>query len=65
MCECVHVCVYTTCIPGTRRGQKKVADPLALKLEVSVHRLVGPGNQTGSSEKITSILNPWTISLAP
>ena len=27
---CLHVYLYTTCVPGARGGQKKASDPLEL-----------------------------------
>lgn len=36
LCECLHVCVCTTRLPGTHRGQGKVLDSLELKLHMGV-----------------------------
>jgi hypothetical protein len=41
---CLHLCLYTMCIPGVHRGQKWTPDPLGLKLQVFVSHLVGTGS---------------------
>lgn len=31
--SCLHMCLYTMCVPGALRGQKKMLDPLELELQ--------------------------------
>jgi hypothetical protein len=38
------MCVFTTCISGALRIQKKILDPLELELQVVVSQHVGAGN---------------------
>lgn len=34
VCEyCLHMCLYTTRVPGTQGGQKKASDPLQLEFQ--------------------------------
>lgn len=40
----LHVCMYTTCVPGGHGGQKKTWDPLELELQVFVSGPVAAGN---------------------
>lgn len=42
----LHVYMYTTCVPGTCRRQKRTSDPLETELEVVVSCRVNAGNQT-------------------
>lgn len=35
----MHVCLHTTCVPGTYGGQKRALDPLEVKLQ---KRALGP-----------------------
>lgn len=44
MPACPYVC--TMYMPGALRGQKKVLDPLKLKLQMVMSQYVGAGNQT-------------------
>lgn len=43
---CLHVYVYTTCIPSGYRSQKRVSDPLEWNLETVMSLPVGSGSQT-------------------
>jgi hypothetical protein len=43
---CLHICMCTVYVPGTLRDQKKVSDPLKLKLQMVICQYVGAGNQT-------------------
>lgn len=38
--------MYTTYMPGTHRGPKKISDPQNPELQTVVNRHLGPGNQT-------------------
>jgi hypothetical protein len=42
----LHVCIYTTCMPGGHGGLKKVSSPLELQLPMVVNHHEGAGNQT-------------------
>lgn len=42
---CLHVCICTTCVSIVHGGQKKLSNPLELKLQIIVIRHVGAGNQ--------------------
>lgn len=44
MVACLHVCLCTACVPGARRGQKRVLEPLGLELLVVMNHLVGAVN---------------------
>ena len=47
MYECfagMHVCMYIINVPGIRRGQNRVLDPLEIKLWIIVNFPVGAGN---------------------
>jgi hypothetical protein len=43
---CLHICLCTTYLPGTYRGQKMEYDPLDLELQMFVRYHVGAGNGT-------------------
>lgn len=56
VCSCLHVCLCTTCVPGTRKPEKGVESPgPQLRKAVGVH--VGKEIKPGSSEKPTSAFN--------
>lgn len=51
---CLNICKCTVCLPGTRRGQKRVSEPLELEFQrvVSSHVNAGIGIQdVGKSSK--------------
>jgi hypothetical protein len=57
--------MYTTCMPGTWRGQPKGLDPLALELVTGARELLRVlRNEPGASARAASILNCWAISPA-
>lgn len=41
---CLHVCLYTTYMPGDPQDQKRASDPLQLELQMAVSHHVGGGN---------------------
>lgn len=43
---CLHMCISTTCVPGTCKGLKKVSDPQELDLQTVVSLCVDAGNGT-------------------
>lgn len=54
--------MFTVCMPGTHRGQKKLIDPLELEPQTVLSQPVGAGDQTGvlsleSSARVTIVLN--------
>lgn len=46
--SCLCVCLCTTCVPGTSRGQKRVSDPLKLESQAAVRRCVDLDIKPGS-----------------
>lgn len=62
MCDSLHVCVCTMCVPGANKGQK-VSDPLDLELELWTSN-VDAGNQTRVLWKAANAL-PTELSLLP
>lgn len=48
-CVCVFVCM---CRPGTFGGQKRMSDPLELKIQMVVsHQVLGTGTKLGSLQE--------------
>lgn len=45
---CLHVCLYTTCIPGALRDQKRESYSLELELQMVLSHYGGAGNETWS-----------------
>lgn len=43
---CLHICMYTTSIPGTYGGHKRVSHPLEMELQLIVSHYVEDGNGT-------------------
>jgi hypothetical protein len=44
---CLHLYMYTMCIPGAQRGQKRVSEALQLKLQIVVSHHVTAGIDPG------------------
>lgn len=44
MSVCLPMCLYTVCMPGVHKGQKRALDPLKLDLQMTVNFHVGAGN---------------------
>jgi hypothetical protein len=51
------VSLCTMYMPGDRRRQKKILDPLKLKLQTHVRHHIGTWNQSWSSARGVSALN--------
>ena len=58
MSLCLHVCLDTTCMPGSCQGQKRVLGPLELELQI----VTGAGNLTQAFCKSSKCSNSWDIS---
>jgi hypothetical protein len=43
---CLHVCICTTCLLGTCRGQMRALDSLELEVETVVSHYAGARNKT-------------------
>lgn len=41
---CLHVCLHNTLMFGALEGQKRIVDPLELKLQIFVNHHVPAGN---------------------
>lgn len=61
---CHQVCMYTICVPGAYRRQKKALNPLKLMLQMVMSHM-GAVNWAGSSAGAAGVLSCWAISLAP
>lgn len=61
----LHVWLYTTCVPGTYRGEKRALYSLKLQSQVVICHNVGSGNEHRSATRTSRILNHWAISPAP
>jgi hypothetical protein len=47
MCDfCLHICLYTVCVPSTHRWQHRVLGHLELELQMVVNCSVAAGNLT-------------------
>ena len=47
-CLCLHVCLYSTYMPGTCGGPKGASDPMDLELRMVMSHLVELGIELGS-----------------
>lgn len=47
----LYICIFTTCMPDTCRGQKRAYDPLEQELQVAMACHVGDGNQAQDLRK--------------
>ena len=61
---CLHVCLWTMCIPGIHRDQKKVSS-LALELQTFVNLLWVLGIKYGSFVGVMSALNHRNVLSLP
>jgi len=60
---CMYVCMYIICVPGAHGSQKRVSDPLEVKLQSGVREVVSHsvGTRTepgGSSPRVASTGEP-------
>lgn len=39
---CIHICMFTICVPHDHRGQSRASNPLWLRLQMVVSPHVGP-----------------------
>ena len=53
------LCICTTCVSGTREGQKRVKDPLELELPMVINHKAAAANWTQVPCK--SALNHWML----
>lgn len=44
MSVCLHICVYTTCLPCAQGSHRRVANQIELKLQVVLNCIVGAGD---------------------
>lgn len=58
-----YVWMHAIYMPGAQETQKRVSNPLDLKLQVVVNSLVGAGKQVWVSLRATNTLNCQSISL--
>lgn len=52
----LHLCFFTTCVPGAHEGQNSLLNPL--KLEATVVATIRLLNQTWASRRTASVLQP-------
>lgn len=59
---CLHVCLYTICMPGACRGPKRVLDDWELDWQMVVSCSMILGTEPMTPARAVGALNPWAIS---
>lgn len=62
---CVCICMWTTCMPGAQRGQKRVVNLLEVELRMVMSYHMGTGTEPNSSARAVSVLIHRAISPVP
>lgn len=62
---CLYVCLYTTFVSGTLRGQKRAPVLLGLELQLVVRHHGGTGDWVDSSTRAADTIYCWGNSQAP